>query len=254
MNTAKLLRYAAIVGILTATSQGVETFSSTTSFQIHPLYFHWSDTTFPGSQFTLPSASTTIEIDTVTQQIRAFGFMPATTLTSNVGSSQNSIIGYTTPGFPNPPIPVPIYRSASLNLGISVAVPAFGFDTGVQTYQWNGSSYAFTSPLSLSFLAEVTINQTLTTGSEVFTDTFSDQLYFSLSDSEWLINTSGYPASLGVIPNKDIFTPPTEYDLANFTAANGFVHDLTFIPEPTTGLVVMLSLGLLSVRRVRRSA
>lgn len=250
MNTPKLLKYAALVGIISGTARAVETFSSATNFTLHPLYFHWSGFTFPGSELSMPSASTTIEIDTATQQIRAFGFMAGTTLTQNLAAGQSSIIGYTTPGFPNPPTPVPIYRTANLNLGISIAIPAFGFDTGVQNYQWNGTSYAFTSPLSLSFLAEVTINQTLTTGGEVFTDTYSEELYFSVYNDEWTINASSYPSSLSVFA--EIATPGIEHDLASFTASNGFVHDLTFVPEPTSSFMAIFSVGFFAFRRVRR--
>jgi len=255
MNTTKLIQYAAIIGLLSGTTYAAETFSSTTSLKMDPLKFYWSDIIFGGNELSMPSASTTIEIDTVTQQIRAFGFMPATTLTSNVGANSSVIIGYTTPRFPNPPIPVPIYRTANLNLGISIAVPAFGFNTGVQNYAWDGSSYSFTTPLSLSFLAQVTVNQTLTTGSEVFTDSFSEQLYFSLANNKWSINTVGYPTTLGVISNTTIMTPPTEYHLADYTASNGFNHYLTMTPapEPSTSLTMMLSLGLFALRRSRRT-
>lgn len=247
-----------VLALVSQEVSAIQTFSSTTTFDLSNLSVHnWgNEGAIAGVPLNHLSANTTVEANIALQQIRAFGFVPATTLTGTLSQNFTQIVGYTTttPVFPAPPIPIytPIYRSTDMNLSVSVAVPAFSFDTGVQTFAWNGSNYGFASTVDISFDAVITAAHSLSSGSEFLNASDSFTLHYSLSTNYWNINTNGYPAALGVSQGRQIYTPYSVNSLSPLTLSNGVSTNLAVVPEPSVLLSLISSCGLI-FRRARPS-
>jgi len=133
-------------------------------------------------------------------------------------------------------------------LNTTTEVPEFLFDTGLQTYFWDGASYAFSCP-EISFLAPITIDKTLSTGGESYYNSYSLMGIFEGAGGNWKIVAIDYPNSLSVIcPNNINPYGPVIY--SDFTAPNGFEGNL-ITPEPSAFLLSLLSCSVMLTRRKR---
>jgi hypothetical protein len=259
---SKSITYSIFASILLCTNSGaVETFASTMNFTLRGINTTWGGN---GNYQVLPtgdsivSVGIMIELYTATQQIRVLGSSLATTFHTMNSSSMSQLVDYIpgTPGtpaiFPNPPTPPTppqyIYDSGSLTLMTNTQVPAFSFDSGLQTYFWDGSNYAFYGP-QISFFAPMTIESTLLTGGESNFNSYSFIETFESAGGNWKIVANDYPNSLSVITSLAI-RPYGNQIYSDYRAPNGFEANL-FIPEPSAALLCFLSSSTI-FRRKRR--
>lgn len=243
---------------LTAQSIAAQTFYSTSGAPLGGVGLIWNGTDATTQQ-AAPTASTTIEFDLTLQQIRVFGFVPETlyTMTSSAHFEEQVLVGYTTPGFPNPPIPIPIYenRVSDMTASLTVTIPSYSFDTGLQSFSWDGSNYSFTSNINLNTVASIDAYYSITADGTSYIGNQSFDITIGISSSTpqtWAIEGSEYPANLGAKTNWKPFGYSDVQVLANFTASNGTPQSLIVIPEPSSLAISLLASTLLLTRRKRQ--
>lgn len=242
----------------TVQSGAVQTFYSTTAAPLGGVGLIWNGRNVTTQQ-NAQVASTTIEFDVALQQIRVFGFVPQTlyTMTSTSRQEEQVLVGYTTPGFPNPPIPVPIYenRISDMVTSLDVSVPAYNFDTGIQSFSWDGNNYSFFSNINLTILSQIDASYSITADGTNYSGSDSFDMMLGISSSspqKWIIDAGGYPSALSAHARWGMADRYSDIKvLADFTASNGTRQSLIVIPEPTSLVMTLLASGALLIRRKR---
>jgi hypothetical protein len=251
-----------LTSFLTFNAGAVEVFASTTNLQFSNFGVVWSGDRHhhvSGAPTATLQVSTTVQLDVAQQQIRVFGSTPASSFVTGAEHSfqESFITGYTTPGFPNPPIPQPIYQTFDHQMAMTISgtLPGFSFDTGFRPFAWDGLRFAFDVQLDLNLLVDVEASYTLTTAGQTQTGSQSFQMNFqSLAIQTWGMKVDGYPSSLAVYPSGaslvgEAFAKP----MASATLPDGSKQNLLLVPEPTSAGLIGLSAVLLGSLRRRRN-
>jgi hypothetical protein len=140
----------------------------------------------------------------------------------------------------------------------SISIPSFSFDSGIQPIVWDGNKYVFSGP-QFNFIADLSVSQTLSTGGQQYFDSVAFSAAYGLTSHDWTIDSSSFPNSLSVFPQDHITKSKYLQDgkvvvghleVSSITATNNFESNLA-IPEPTSFFLVILTGGVMLIRRKR---
>ena len=163
---------------------------------------------------------------------------------STFNASQTQTITIAEP-FPNPPQIVQV--PGSLTIGGTSSAQTVSFDSGAEPFTYSGAN-SWTFPASrISIDLALGLAYSLTTGGQTYTGEWSSGLD-SLIQLPYQLNTANYPASISLNPTPELAGIPGAGQVADFTAADGFVTDISLVPEPNTFAllgVVVTAFGVL---------
>jgi hypothetical protein len=138
-----------------------------------------------------------------------------------------------------------------MTVTLSYAGGTAAFDTGTRNLSWNGQAYAFNG--NASFGLPMNVSYSLVTGGQTYTGSVLHTVGFTFNGGSE-IDTSGYPASIVLVPDAGVGLNLFQSLGANATAANGFRMELVAVPEPSTiALGVLSVVGCFCFRRARKT-